>query len=124
MQESNDAPCVTDSEDVESDEDDPYESDKEEDGIINGRKCKKCGNLVKGHPLPRGLFCQLSPVSFDKLEKQKALHKDKDRVRNATEEARAKARDRNATFYQILPWGKIAPGFLVNTNAPISIVSI
>ena len=42
-----------------------------------------------------------------------ALHKDKDRVRNATEEARAKARDRNATFYQILPWGKIAPGFLV-----------
>ena len=79
------------------------------------RKCKKCGNWVKGHPLPKGQFCQLSPVSFDKLEKQKALHKDKDRVRNATEEARAKARDRNGTFYQILPWGKIAPGFLVKT---------
>ena len=43
-------------------------------------------------------ICQLSPVSFDKLEKQ-----DKDRVRIATEEARAKARDRNAIFYQILP---------------------
>ena len=83
------------------------------DEIINGGKCKKCRILFQGHPLPKGQFCQLSPVSFDKLEKQKALHKDKDRVRNATEEARAKARDRNGTFYQILPWGKIAPGFLV-----------
>ena len=83
------------------------------DEIINGGKCKKCRILFQGHPLQKGQFCQLSPVSFHKLEKQKALHKDKDRVRNATEEARAKDRDRNATFYQILPWGKIAPGFLV-----------
>ena len=43
------------------------------DEIINGGKCKKCRILFQGHPLQKGQFCQLSPVSFDKLEKQKAL---------------------------------------------------
>ena len=74
------------------------------------RKCKKCGNLWKGHVFPRGNDCTLSPVNKVELEQQQNLRvmkhrenrktdtaKAKDRARKATKEVKSEAKARNLT---------------------------
>ena len=89
---TDDPPCITDSEYVESDVED---EDKEEVSV--GRSCTKCGNFVKGHPLPRGKLCQLPSLGAAELQEKQNLRLSKDRRRQKTEDAKQKDRERKKT---------------------------
>ena len=65
---ADDPPCITDSEYVESDvEDEDKEIEQKSKEVSVGRSCKKCGNFLKGHPLPRGKLCQLPSLGAAEL---------------------------------------------------------
>ena len=61
--------------------------------------CKKCGRLIKGHPLPRGRMCKLEPLTqcMDIQLEKRNLQLQKDRLRKKSDESKAKARERNKT---------------------------
>ena len=61
------------------------------------RKCKKCGNLWKGHVFPRGNDCTLSPVNKVELEQQQNLRVKKHRENRKTDTAKVKDRERKGT---------------------------
>ena len=61
--------------------------------------CKKCGRLIKRHPLPRGSMCKLEPLAqcMDIQLEKRNLQLQKDRLRKKSDESKAKARERNKT---------------------------
>jgi len=59
------------------------------------RRCQVCENPAKGHPKPRGKYCQQLPARD--AEKYKLLKLTKHRDRQKTEKAKAKCRERQST---------------------------
>jgi len=59
------------------------------------RRCQVCENPAKGHPKPRGKYCQQLPARD--AEKYKLLKLIKHRDRQKTEKAKAKCRERQST---------------------------
>ena len=114
-----DTPSVTDSEDVDIDNENDCDESSGMSGDATGlapeithqsqenkttistteRKCRKCGKSWKGHSFPRGKACQQAPIDKEELNKQIKLRNDKrKRQRNPkTEECKAKDRERKQT---------------------------